>query len=583
VRAFKESPKTPGIVVVRPETDVLALFTESLSILPEGERWEVCFTTYFTGSLPPDVSCHWRGVVEGTPAAEQARRLAGAMVIDLTRPPGPPKEDRYTDAARAGRMLAAVQLAKTEQENKPTKMPKAAPRDAVPQPALQVVLELSEETYPGTRFRFAEIERSGPSFPSGSRRDVSPAWLYFGLAAAIVAISIWVAWPQDRPPPSGKERGSSPSSAPTAPDRAAMSSVLPVAGASEEASAEPLSAIGTVSDAVSVDVPARPIATEATVTSSESSVPADERRSSSTQPVPPVRMSPKVLVQEPVPLHDICLISTKTATLLAGSSGDLAWVVSRSAGDITIVNRLGKFVRFDEVQEGPVRISFRKRGAWTTIGEIFVEPHGEGEVRVRRRARVSDDQLSRVLDLLPVELRREGLAPLLLVPATEPMPSEVVVHYQEGEGLTVQGPEGKATPWAKTRVLPASPQFAQPEGPGDSMGTTLEGENYPAWRILECPGPKDAYPDEERVAKQGEPAWTFRGDGPNAKGQHWLTAAVLLQPRAVATLLKVIKKGDPEDARRECEYRIEGRRIRWVDNWGVVRAQVTLRWAQKER
>ena len=65
-----------------PEMDLLPLFVEAIALLPPSRRWDVEFSTYFT-TLPHGVTCPWRGMIAGSPEAENALRLPNALVINL--------------------------------------------------------------------------------------------------------------------------------------------------------------------------------------------------------------------------------------------------------------------------------------------------------------------------------------------------------------------------------------------------------------------------------------------------------------------------------------------------------------------
>lgn len=93
----------PAVIVFRPGIDPLPLVAESLALLPPEARWNVAFSTYFS-KLPPGVDCHWRCVLEGSPEAIAARRVPGALVIDVSaigRAGSPPPSD-FVQAARTG-------------------------------------------------------------------------------------------------------------------------------------------------------------------------------------------------------------------------------------------------------------------------------------------------------------------------------------------------------------------------------------------------------------------------------------------------------------------------------------------------
>ncbi|MEN6450395.1 MAG: hypothetical protein ABFC96_07890 [Thermoguttaceae bacterium] len=103
--------KTPGqqaTMIFRPGTDALSLLAEALALLPKERRWGVSLNTYFT-KLPPGVVCQWRCLADGTPEAAAARRSPPAgLLLDLCRPLGRAAEGPYVQAARTGRMPAAV-------------------------------------------------------------------------------------------------------------------------------------------------------------------------------------------------------------------------------------------------------------------------------------------------------------------------------------------------------------------------------------------------------------------------------------------------------------------------------------------
>ena len=101
----QDNRKMPSYVLYNPGQEILPLFEESLAVLPESERWQVCFATYYSTMLPPDCHYHWRGVLAGSLAAKEIRRFPNALVIDLTKPLPKAENNRYTVAARDGHVL----------------------------------------------------------------------------------------------------------------------------------------------------------------------------------------------------------------------------------------------------------------------------------------------------------------------------------------------------------------------------------------------------------------------------------------------------------------------------------------------
>jgi hypothetical protein len=80
--AFQADPTRLVYLVFDPGMDLLPLLAESLALLPPEQRWEVTFSTYFTG-LPQGAQCLWRCVPRGSPEAKGARQFPGALILDL--------------------------------------------------------------------------------------------------------------------------------------------------------------------------------------------------------------------------------------------------------------------------------------------------------------------------------------------------------------------------------------------------------------------------------------------------------------------------------------------------------------------
>ena len=79
---FQEDAERPVYLLYDPGTDVLPLLNQAIRSLPPALRWQATFNTYFT-ELPAGLSCAWRCVVSGTPAASAATSATGTL-IDLT-------------------------------------------------------------------------------------------------------------------------------------------------------------------------------------------------------------------------------------------------------------------------------------------------------------------------------------------------------------------------------------------------------------------------------------------------------------------------------------------------------------------
>jgi hypothetical protein len=100
--AYMQDASKPAYVIYRPGTDMVSLINEALTLLPEGARWRVTFNTYFD-TLPAGLTCGWRCVVAGTPAARSAAANAtSGVVIDLTTKLGQAPANKYVQMARTG-------------------------------------------------------------------------------------------------------------------------------------------------------------------------------------------------------------------------------------------------------------------------------------------------------------------------------------------------------------------------------------------------------------------------------------------------------------------------------------------------
>jgi hypothetical protein len=103
--AFLNDPNRPVYLLFEPGTETLPLIGEALALLPPRRRWEVTFSTYFTG-LPQGLTCAWRGVVRDSAEAKAARRLPGALVLDLGAPLGQATGGALVASARTGQLPA---------------------------------------------------------------------------------------------------------------------------------------------------------------------------------------------------------------------------------------------------------------------------------------------------------------------------------------------------------------------------------------------------------------------------------------------------------------------------------------------
>jgi hypothetical protein len=100
--SFLQTPDRPVYIEFAPGMDLLPLMDEAIGLLPADRRWDVTFSTYFT-SLPPGVTCAWRGVLSGSPEAVQVREISRALYINLCEPVRAATGGNLVQLARIGR------------------------------------------------------------------------------------------------------------------------------------------------------------------------------------------------------------------------------------------------------------------------------------------------------------------------------------------------------------------------------------------------------------------------------------------------------------------------------------------------
>lgn len=102
--AAMDNPKCPSFFLYTPGQDVLGLFRDALTLIPESFRWKVTFSTYHTSGV--SYYYMWRGIIAGSGAAETAMvKYPNSLVIDLTKPAAEAPDTPDAQAARNGRPL----------------------------------------------------------------------------------------------------------------------------------------------------------------------------------------------------------------------------------------------------------------------------------------------------------------------------------------------------------------------------------------------------------------------------------------------------------------------------------------------
>lgn len=102
-QSFIDSPSKPVFIVYDPlkHKNILNLVEEALQLLPADKRWQVSYNTYFY-SVPAGVQCNWRFCVADPDVLREARRVAGTLIIDLTKELPPAGNGKLENSARSG-------------------------------------------------------------------------------------------------------------------------------------------------------------------------------------------------------------------------------------------------------------------------------------------------------------------------------------------------------------------------------------------------------------------------------------------------------------------------------------------------
>jgi hypothetical protein len=80
--SLQHDPNRLVYLVFEPGMQPLPVIAEALALLPPVERWDVTFSTYFTG-LPQGAACIWRCVLKDSAEAKSARQFPNALILNL--------------------------------------------------------------------------------------------------------------------------------------------------------------------------------------------------------------------------------------------------------------------------------------------------------------------------------------------------------------------------------------------------------------------------------------------------------------------------------------------------------------------
>ena len=182
--AFLADPRRTAVVVFRPGMELLPLFVEAIALLPPTLRWDVEFSTFFS-TLPPGVTCSWRGVIDGSPESEAALKLPSALVINLCQPCGKAEGRMLVQQARTGeRPEAADALDQALSANPAGRPARSSTTPGAAPPSLRS-FAASNETSPPVGL--PGVTARPPSLKNARRAPLnkSRAWVIVATAAAV--------------------------------------------------------------------------------------------------------------------------------------------------------------------------------------------------------------------------------------------------------------------------------------------------------------------------------------------------------------------------------------------------------------
>ena len=177
--AFLADPERKVFVIYKPGTNLLPLFEEALSLLPENRRWDVTFATYGP-ALPSTVECLWSGIVSGSPEVQQSKRFVNALRINLTLPLPPATGGELVEMARTG----------VVKKQTPTVLRSTTARSMAPPSEFAEVepFELLPRPVPVPRPQDASWEPEPPALPTRGQGSSSLGWWVL-IASLVLVVS----------------------------------------------------------------------------------------------------------------------------------------------------------------------------------------------------------------------------------------------------------------------------------------------------------------------------------------------------------------------------------------------------------
>lgn len=178
---------------------LVKLYDEALQLLPANQRWQVGFSTYWTGAMPTGLKCHWRGMYADTEEAAIHRRNPRVITIDLCTPERPrlTQSSHWIEKARDHARLQSLpspprERRSADSSDSPVEVgskPEHAD-DQAPNTTETETCKLSlPESQPAPHERQVELSPR----QSGRRWSIKNYWLWLGagaLALSLVAVVV---------------------------------------------------------------------------------------------------------------------------------------------------------------------------------------------------------------------------------------------------------------------------------------------------------------------------------------------------------------------------------------------------------
>ena len=142
--SFLQAPDRLVVLLFAPGQNILPLFNEAISLLPVERRWDVTFSTYFTG-LTTGTTCSWRAMIHDSKEAHESLRFVNALRVDLT--------SESLGRATGGPLVEAARNGSRPHDNSSRSTSRTGPSDVVFAEAEQVRVEFSSDDRTPASFR----------------------------------------------------------------------------------------------------------------------------------------------------------------------------------------------------------------------------------------------------------------------------------------------------------------------------------------------------------------------------------------------------------------------------------------------